>query len=439
MQQTLFVIPHAWLGSPLLWVWAAAGVIVLAAMLSRQGLRGPFANTLGMFVVGLVVIRWLLPQIEILGVDSQNPNGPLVPVGMAIRGYGLFLMLGILAGIALCQWRARQIGIDPDKILSLCFWLVVFGLIGARLFYIIQKWDSYAASKSPSELLSRLADMTEGGLVVYGSLFGGLAAWFVYCRLNKLSLWKVADIMAPAMMIGLALGRIGCLMNGCCFGGPCDIASLGLSFPVGSPAYYRQLETGTLLGITAETIREADGTVVFAVRQVHPGSPAEAHGIQPGDRIERIDLPDDVWLRAIKQSGTVFSSLDRTSIIVQREAAPLIVIPVSQLPDVTRPIWPTQLFSAVNAFLLCSLLWIYYPFRRADGELMALVLILYSVSRYFEELIRIDEPGAFGTNLTIGQWVSVICFVGGVALFIGLRAAARREAVTSERLPAIEA
>ena len=311
--------------------------------------------------------------------------------------------------------------------------------VRARLFYIIQKWDSYASAKSTGELLSRLADMTEGGLVVYGSLFGGLAAWFVFCRLNKLSLWKVADVMAPGMMIGLALGRIGCLMNGCCFGGPCEIESLGLSFPVGSPAYYRQLETGALLGISAEAIREDDDRIVYAVRQVHAGSPAEAHGIVPGDRIERIALPEDVWLRAIKQRGLAFSSLERSSVVVQREAAPLVVIPVSELPDVARPIWPTQLFSAINAFLLCCLLWFYYPFRRADGELMALVLILYSVSRFLEELIRIDEAGMFGTSLTIGQWVSVICFAGGAALFLLLRAAARRQALTIAGEPAMGA
>lgn len=421
MHQTLFVIPHDWLGMPLLIAWSVIALVTLGALVARQGFSGPFASAAGTFAVGYVIIIWLLPQIEVPGVDLKNPDGPLVPIGLAIRGYGLFLMLGIIAGILLCQWRARQIGIHPEKILSLCFWLVVFGIIGARLFYIVQKWDSYNTAKTTGELLSHLFDMTEGGLVVYGSLFGGLAVWIVFSRANRLSLWKVADIMAPAMLIGLALGRIGCLMNGCCYGGPCEVPALGMSFPAGSPAYYRQLESGALLGMTTEAIRQADGRLVYVVRQVHPGSPADAHGIRTGDRIEQIALPDDVWVRAIKHRGLTFRAIERSAVIVQLESGALIDVPVAELPAFSRPVWPTQLISAINALLLCLLLWFYYPFRRADGELMAWVLVLYSVSRYFEEQIRIDEAGVFGTSLTISQWVSAICFSAGLALLIWLR------------------
>jgi phosphatidylglycerol:prolipoprotein diacylglycerol transferase len=298
---------------------------------------------------------------------------------------------------------------------------VVCGLIGARLFYVVQKWDSYATAQTTAEWLSRLFDMTEGGLVVYGSLFGGLVAWSVYSWLAKLPIWKTADIMAPAMMIGLALGRIGCLMNGCCYGALCEVEGMGLSFPAGSPVYCRQIETGDLLGIVADEMAGEQGGTEWLVREVREESPADRRGIRAGDRILRIAFPQDIWLRAAKDQDLFFAAPERSEVMVQRADAPLVVIPISELPDESRPTWPTQLYSAINAFLLCVLLWFYYPYRKADGELMALLLILYSVARFLEEYVRVDEAGAFGTPLSIGQLVSVVCFFAGIALFVWLR------------------
>lgn len=420
MQQTLFVIPHAWLGTPLLIGWSAVCLGILLLVFWRHGFGPVLIQTAVAAALGLVAIRGLIPQIEVLGVNLDNPDGPLVPLGLAIRGYGLFLMLGILAGIALCQYRARQIGIDPERILSLCFWLVVCGLIGARLFYIVQKWDSFTSAPTTGEFFSRMLDMTEGGLVVYGSLFGGLAAWFVFCRANHLSLWKVADIMAPAMTMGLALGRLGCLMNGCCFGGPCDVPQLGVRFPAGAPVYYRQMETGALLGITAEPNPNKSESG-WNVAAVEPGSAAAQAGIRAGDRIARIVPPEDVWIRATKEEGIDFLATDRSSVLVQLASGALVEVPVADLPNTSLPAWPSQLYSAITAFLLSCLLWFYYPFRRVDGELMAWVLILYSVSRFFEEWIRVDELGAWGSGWTISQWISVLCLLLGVALLVTLR------------------
>lgn len=421
MHQTLFTVSHVLLGAPLLYGWLGLGVIALVIALVRHGWDSRAFNTLAMFAVGAVVIRWVVPQIEVLGVDTQNPDGPLVPVGLAIRGYGVFLMLGILAGIGLCQMRARQIGVDPEKILSLCFWLTVFGLIGARLFYVVQKWDTYASAKSSGEFFAHLFDMTEGGLVVYGSLFVALITWIVYCRLTKLSLMKVGDIIAPGMLIGLALGRIGCLMNGCCFGGPCEAGGFAVTFPAGAPAYYRQLETGDLLGLSTEPRVAADGSTARVVSKIEPNSIAERYGMRVGDEILAIAPPADIFLRAVKEQKMHFSAIERNSLIVQRREGPLIVIPSAELPDRSLRAYPAQLFSSINAFLLCGLLWFYYPFRRRDGELIALLLILYSVSRSLEELIRTDEPGVFFDWDSIGIYVSLLCFVLGIALFAWLR------------------
>ena len=78
---------------------------------------------------------------------------------------------------------------------------------------------------------------------------------------------------------------------------------------------------------------------------------------------------------------------------------------------------PTQIYSSINAFVLCLFLWFYWYVRRNDGEVMGLMLILYPISRFVLELIRNDEAGQFGTELTISQWVSVLTIACGIGLF----------------------
>jgi phosphatidylglycerol:prolipoprotein diacylglycerol transferase len=97
------------------------------------------------------------------------------------------------------------------------------------------------------------------------------------------------------------------------------------------------------------------------------------------------------------------------------------VIPVSELPDRSRKTHPTQIYSAINAALLFAFLWFYYPWRRSDGEVFALMLVLYSVGRFLLEIVRRDEAGQFGTVLTISQWISVIVLTIGLGLLLWVR------------------
>ena len=153
-------------------------------------------------------------------------------MGLAVRGYGLMMLLGLVAGVGVSIYRGQRVGLDPEKLLTLAFWLVICGIIGARLFYVIQKWDEFA-DLPLSAVITKGLNMTEGGLVVYGSLIGAaLGGWFYLWR-TRMPVLQVADIAAPGMVIGLALGRIGCLMNGCCFGGVCELPQIAQQFPAG--------------------------------------------------------------------------------------------------------------------------------------------------------------------------------------------------------------
>ena len=87
-------------------------------------------------------------------------------------------------------------------------------------------------------------------------------------------------------------------------------------------------------------------------------------------------------------------------------------------PPRSVPVHATQLYSAIDAGLLALVLWFFFPFRRHDGEVFALLITVHPISRFFLEMIRRDEPGQFGTSLTISQWLSLAILALSVALWI---------------------
>ncbi len=425
MLQTLITIDDFWV----LVTWLTLGVVYFVIQLFHRK-YSEVTQFLPIYIIGGVIIFFVFPNIETMGIDRENPNGPMIPEGLAIRGYGVFLLLAMVAGFGLALLRCQQINFDGDKILSLGFWMVIVGLIGARLFYVIQKFDSFA-DVNARQLVLKMIDMTSGGLVVYGSLIGGLVAAAVYLAWHKLPWRTVADILAPGMIIGLAIGRIGCLMNGCCYGGVCEEGMPGIRFPAGSAPYVQQLRSGALIGVQG-VFEESSGLV--EVKSVDPNSLAAESGVQVGDRI-RLYLThqqkDDpmMRLRAAKKG------LDEMQVaaVIDTEGQRPRFIPARQLPARSLNTHPTQIYSAINAALLCAFLWFYFPYRRQSGEVFALFLMIYPIGRFLLEIIRRDEMGQFGTSFTISQWVSFGVFVIGLAMFTYVRLVPdSEESTTSE-------
>jgi phosphatidylglycerol---prolipoprotein diacylglyceryl transferase len=87
-------------------------------------------------------------------------------------------------------------------------------------------------------------------------------------------------------------------------------------------------------------------------------------------------------------------------------------------PARSQPVHPAQLYDTVSMLLLAAALWFYYPLRSHDGEVFALGLVGYSLSRFILEIIRVDEPSQFGTGLSISQLISIVLFAGGIALVL---------------------
>jgi phosphatidylglycerol:prolipoprotein diacylglycerol transferase len=149
-----------------------------------------------------------------------------------VTWYGILVALGFLAGLWTASRRALRWNVSPELVMDLGPWLLIGALIGARTLYVISYWREEFASQPFYEVFM----VQHGGLVYYGGLIGSSMACILYVRLKKLALWGLADILTPSIPLGYVFGRIGCLMNGCCYGRPTS-CPWGIQFPFGHESY----------------------------------------------------------------------------------------------------------------------------------------------------------------------------------------------------------
>ncbi len=151
---------------------------------------------------------------------------------LSIHWYGVMVALAFVAGLWTASRRGLREGVAAEKIIDLGPWLIVGAILGARSLYVISYWDDAFAGKPLAEVFM----IWRGGLVYYGGLIGASLACLLYTRLKKLPLWKVADIVAPSIALGSVFGRIGCFLNGCCYGRACSLP-WAIRFPADNPRH----------------------------------------------------------------------------------------------------------------------------------------------------------------------------------------------------------
>ena len=135
-----------------------------------------------------------------------------------IHWYGVMIALAFLAGLWTASRRARRENIPGEKITDIVLWLMVGAFAGAHFVYVTTYWKDEYAGRPLSEIF-----MIRNGFVYYGGFIGAGVAAFIYIRWKKLPLWKTADVLAPSIALGNVFGRIGCFLNGCCYGRACDL------------------------------------------------------------------------------------------------------------------------------------------------------------------------------------------------------------------------
>lgn len=143
---------------------------------------------------------------------------------LALRSWGFMLLIGFVLGYWLAIKRATKYGIPKVFLLDLALYLLLAGIIGGRLVYVFLNISSYA--RNPLQIIA----IWNGGLSFYGSFGAGVLTTLVFCRRRKISFFKMADLITPSLSLGYACGRIGCFLNGCCYGVPTNLP-WGLRFP----------------------------------------------------------------------------------------------------------------------------------------------------------------------------------------------------------------
>jgi phosphatidylglycerol:prolipoprotein diacylglycerol transferase len=150
---------------------------------------------------------------------------------LTIYSYGVMVALAFAVGLYLARLEAKRKGVNVDTVYDFAFYLIIGSLIGARLYYVLF-FDPSVFIKDPVSILK----LWQGGLAIHGAILGGIAAALLFSRRRGVSFWKLADLVTPSVILGQAIGRIGCFLNGCCFGVPTP-SMFGVRFPEGSPAY----------------------------------------------------------------------------------------------------------------------------------------------------------------------------------------------------------
>jgi len=153
--------------------------------------------------------------------------------GIHIYSYGLMLFIAFIVGIWQVERRAKKFGVKPQQVTDLALVVLVSVIVGSRLFYVAFHWQEFE-----HDLIGIIAFWRGGlaGLMFYGGFIAGIVTGFVYGGwIQKLPKLKMLDAIAPAIVLGEGFTRIGCFLNGCCFGKPTS-GPLGMVFPVNSPA-----------------------------------------------------------------------------------------------------------------------------------------------------------------------------------------------------------
>lgn len=291
---------------------------------------------------------------------------PVIGNELVIHGFGLMLVVGFLVAMELARYLARRVRLDPELFANAALIGLVSGIVGARLSHVLENLPEYTRGDlSFIQNLRNAANITSGGLTYYGGFILATVTLIAYALWKRIPLRTGMDIIAPCLMVGLAFGRIGCFLNGCCFGAVCALP-WAMSFPYASPPYMQHVD---------------EGKVRVPPQLIETNESGQFEPIEPA-QLRREPYRSLQPLAAVQRSLRVH---------------------------------PTQLYSAMTAFALAGLLVCHFGLPHAPGRTFALMMMLEGAARYSLELVRI-EPPVIG-RLSISMVIAIGVFALGVVLW----------------------
>jgi phosphatidylglycerol:prolipoprotein diacylglycerol transferase len=251
--------------------------------------------------------------------------------GFRVGAYGLFAALGVWSAVGLTAWLARRAQVPPWTVVTLAFSVVAAGLVGCKLGFL-------AAQAARGASWSSVEALRQGG-VIHAGIAAGAAMLFIQVRARGLSFLRVGDVAAPGVFFACAVGRVGCLLAGCCHGSPSDLpwavtfdsaeAHALSGTPLGIPVHPAQLYAG------AWSLACAAATTWLLSRRLREGAVVAAYFVLEGmgrvvletwrgDAGRGVGLAGISWLSAGRLSGLAFVAMGLAlALWLKKKAAPL--------------------------------------------------------------------------------------------------------------------
>jgi len=293
-----------------------------------------------------------------------------------VYSYGPMLVIGFLLALELAKFLARRVKVDAEVLVNAGMIALIAGVVGARLSHVIENWHQYTdPTRSFAANFFDAVNIRSGGLTFYGGLILAFPITIAYGIYKRVPIRLGMDIVAPCLMVGLALGRVGCFLNGCCYGAACDANFIGaITYPYYSNAYLDQYYAGQL--------------------QVPPELTAPSD--LPGQRPRLLDLAE------IRRDPT------------------LAVLAAKQR---SNPVHNAQLYSTLPALLIAAVCVAYFTTSPAPGRVMALMLMLEGTTRFILELLRSEPPVVhiMGHGWSLSMVLGVLLAIGGAIMWLALR------------------
>lgn len=298
-------------------------------------------------------------------------------IHLTVKSYGLMMVIGFLAAVSLIRHLSRNITPDPQLITNAALYSLIGGVVGARLFYVLHHFGDF------KENLASVFAIWQGGLELLGGVILAITIIFFYLLYHKLPIRRYLDILAIALMLALAFGRIGCFLNGCCFGKPTELP-WAVRFPYNSFAYDSQIN-------------------------------ANLERNRPDPQLR---LPQEEYISYIDKDGNWHPK-------------PYEDLTEQQKVEVTKgkyrclPVHPTQLYSSAAGAILCLILYLFWrKSQKPGGKILiqpgctfSFMFIIYGTFRFFIEFLRDDNPFEFD-GLTISQIIGIAMIILGAVLIV---------------------
>ena len=310
--------------------------------------------------------------------------------GMPIYGFGLMLVVSFFSSMWLAKALARRSGIDPEVFSNAALIALAAGVAGARLSHVLENFGDYSRPElSFAQNFLNAINIRSGGLTYYGGFLLAFPAVLAYGWYKRIPLRLGMDIVAPCLMIGLGFGRIGCFLNGCCYGAETD-APWAVNFPYRSDAYLEQWRSGEI--------------------QVPP----ELMDMQTG------------YPRSIE-------SIQRDQMLTDAQRQHLLTLAGAQH---ARPVHPAELYSTLTAWLIAAVCVAFFSLQPPPGRVFALMLVIEGTSRFLLETVRAEPVGTFFGhhifgNLTFSEGLSIPIVLLGIALWFLFGGPGERPAPTT--------